>query len=108
MTGLSVSIFKDSDYNGDCTNKGFSSQRTRAFVFSDEVSLRGNYTPNEITDTDYLVITKGPYNSLRAVPKSLIENKAQVMFGGNFVYTSDSRFSELNNGNPIKIFDRVE
>lgn len=107
MTGLTASIFKDSAYeNGnDCTNNGFSSQRTRAYVFS--YSMGGNYKLNQI-DEDYLVITEGPMGSVRAVPKSLLDSKAWVMFGGNFVYCSDSRFSDLNGGNPVKIFDRVE
>lgn len=30
------------------------------------------------------------------------------MWGGNFLYTTDSRFNELTDGNPVKIFDRVE
>ena len=50
MTGLSVSIFKDSAYeNGnDSTNDGFSSQRTRSFVFSDVDGYMGNYSIDDI------------------------------------------------------------
>lgn len=103
MTGLLVSIFKD---GSDCTNNGFSSKKSRTYVFSDEMVF-GNISIEDMTE-DYLVITEGPYSTIRAVPKSLIDNGLRPMFGGNFIYTSDSRFSILNGGNPIKIFDRVE
>jgi hypothetical protein len=46
-----------------------------------------------------------PYNSLRAVPRDVLESGKWYMFGGNFIYTSDSRFPTKE---PIKIFDRVE
>ena len=102
MTGLSANIFKSS--LGDCTNNGFSSTRDDVIVFSEDIE-RGNISLDEVRD-DYLVIVGGPYGTVRAIPKSLLNS--EYMFGGNFVYTSDSRFSKLNNGNPIKIFDRVE
>ena len=33
---------------------------------------------------------------------------AGPMFGGNFVYSSDSRFARLNDGRPIPVHDRYE
>jgi hypothetical protein len=41
---------------------------------------------------------------VRAIPTSLIRSGVWTMFGGNFIYTSDSRGFE----HPIKIYDRVE
>ena len=98
---LSVSVYKSEGQ--DCSNKGLSSDKktlllenTSGPYFIDDIKHYGD---------DYLVIVTGPYDSLRAVPKSLLDSKAWVQFGGNFIYTSDSRFP---NDQPIKIFDRVE
>jgi hypothetical protein len=33
---------------------------------------------------------------------------SDTMFGGNFVYTTDSRFKELYGSNPIHVHDRIE
>lgn len=104
MRGIMALIFKNP--MGDCSNNGFSSKDYKCYLFAE--GLDGNYSEAECADVDYLVIIKGPMNTLRAVPKSLIDSGAWVTFGGNFVYASDSRFSKLNNGSPIKIFDRVE
>lgn len=104
MRGILGFIYKTQ--GSDCSNKGFSSKDYKCYVFAE--GMEGNYSEVECSDVDYLVIVKGPRNTLRAVPKSLLDSGAWVMFGGNFVFTSDSRFSELNNGSPIKIFDRVE
>lgn len=104
MRGISASIYKTQGM--DCTNNGFSSKDYRCYVFAE--GLEGNFSEDECSDVDYLVIVDGPMNTKRAVPKSLLDSNAWVMFGGNFVFCSDSRFSELNNGSPIKIFDRVE
>lgn len=101
--GISVSVLKNAEI-GDCTNNGLSSKVNSLIIVDPKVDA-----PFEVKDgEDYLVLQEGPYNTLRAVPKSLVDSGAWVMFGGNFAYTSDSRFSALNNGNPIKIFDRVE
>jgi len=40
-----------------------------------------------------------------AKPASLLKNNTQSMCGGNFVYTSDSRFPARA---PISVHDRVE
>lgn len=60
---------------------------------------------------DYLVITRrflfGKWE-VSAHPRSVLDSGRWAMFGGNFCFSSDSRFAELNNGAPIKIFDRVE
>ena len=51
-------------------------------------------------------------DQLIAVPfdpeASEIDYLQGYMFGGNFVYSSDSRFSQYISGNPIKVFDRNE
>ena len=60
----------------------------------------------DIEDEDYLVsVYRERFDDIIAVPKSLLDSDKHYMFGGNFAYTSDSRFPSKA---PIKIFDRVE
>jgi hypothetical protein len=65
-----------------------------------------HYTTQE--RDDYLVFIKDTCagrTRLRVVPKSLLDSGKWTMFGGNFVYTSDSRFPS---NSPIAVHDRVE
>ena len=96
---VSVNTFRSS--LGDCTNNGVSS-RIDDFILIAQDDL------NDYIDKDtenVLVVVDGPYDTLRAVPYDLFNRDVWYMFGGNFVYTSDSRFPS---DSPIKIFDRVE
>lgn len=57
---------------------------------------------------DYLVLVEKVFFGevyLRAIPKSILDSGVRSMFGGNFIYTSDSRFPS---DHPIKVHDRVE
>ena len=103
MKGLSVEIYRNS--LGDCTNNGLSSKAKNLVLVGEEID-----GPVTITnDEDCLVLVHledyygVPYSV--AIPKSIVESGKRSMFGGNFCYTSDSRFPL---DNPIKIFDRVE
>tara|TARA_Y100000389_G_scaffold4207_1_gene4001 strand:+ start:4274 stop:4591 length:318 start_codon:yes stop_codon:yes gene_type:complete len=99
--GLLVSIYKSP--LGDSTNNGLSSK-------SDSLLLVGigiENGPFETSDgEDYLVCEyRERYDDFIATPKSLKDSGKWTMFGGNFAYTSDSRFPGKH---PIKIHDRVE
>lgn len=90
---------------GDCTNKGVSSTINDFILISeDKVSEYSNFeeTDNILVFVEDICCGKV---RLRAIPYALYVNKTWTMFGGNFVYTSDSRFPS---DQPIKIFDRVE
>ena len=91
----------------DCTNGGASS-KYREFVLTGTYPLTGhaiNGCFDPTPEIPELVLVPGPLNTVRAVPRELLESGEWVMFGGNFCYTSDSRFPS---DAPIKIFDRVE
>ncbi len=102
--GMLVSVLRQSD---DCTNNGLSSKK-------DRLILVGPGIPRifEVEDDEpHLVLVKRELfgkTHFSAVPSDLVEKRKHSMFGGNFCYTSDSRFSEINGGHPIKIHDRVE
>ena len=110
---LSASIYKSP--LGDSTNNGASSRYSSMYIASDDYNLDGyidlTRDVNPIPDDEILVIIKRDLGWTCfpiAVPKSVLDSGASYMFGGNFVFTSDSRFQRVNNSNPIKIFDRVE
>lgn len=109
--GLTVNVLRAARA-GDGTNKGLSSKEdilTLVGVNADGTAFAPVFETKE--DKDYLVITRrflfGKWE-VTAHPKSVLDSGKWAMFGGNFCFSSDSRFAELNGGAPIKIFDRVE
>ena len=85
--------------------------RTSIILIGDDVQKMLQPSENE----DYLVLINRKYtffnqvkNQIIAVPNSLLKRGANYMFNGRFVYSSDSRFAALNDGNPIKVFDYSE
>jgi hypothetical protein len=104
MKGMTVDFLKS--VNGDSTNDGFSSKDYKGYLFAE--GLDGPFSVREMGDMDYLVVVDGPFNTKRAVPKSILDSGVWYSFGGNFAYVNDTSFDKLNDGNPIKIFDRVE
>ena len=101
--GLLVNTFRSFDRGKvvDCTLGGLSAKHDY-FTLTGE-NIEGPFVPCDTRPE--LVLTKGPYDTLRAVPRELLDSGAWVLFGGNFVYSSDSRFPS---NAPIKVFDRVE
>ena len=100
LSGLSVSVYLFP--LGECTNKGLSAGKQTLVLHGHGIE-RG---PVDIEDEDYLVsVYRERFDDIIAVPKSLLDSDKHYMFGGNFAYTSDSRFPSKA---PIKIFDRVE
>ena len=101
--GLTVSVLRDA--NGyDCTMQGPSSKLAKFTLIDDAVLAP--FEPDENAPEINLVRrTIGGHEYVHAVPASLAGK--QVMFGGNFIYTSDSRFRKIN-AYPIPVHDRVE
>jgi hypothetical protein len=95
FAGLRVEIYR-SAVGWDATNGGISSVHSDMAIYLEAAVARA--------DDDVLVLVKHR-NGLRAVPYSLWHDRRWVMFGGNFCFTSDSRFPS---DQPIKVFDRVE
>ena len=91
--GLIAYIYRDAD-NGehDCTNGGV----TAKYLGNTRVLVVGENIPEIFEDKGempVLRLEKGPGNSPRLVLASGALGNGP-MFGGNFVYTSDSRFGE--------------
>lgn len=96
---------------GDCTNNGLSSKVDHAYLTWDidptdkAKILEDFYNEN---GEDFFVIKErklfGEW-SMIAIPYSIYKTGRHPMMGGNFLYTSDSRFPA---DAPIAIHDRLE
>jgi hypothetical protein len=101
--GLLVFVYKNP--LGDCTAKGISHDKTQLILIGEGIP---EIFEGDETNTVRLVKRNLGYNEpyLHVEPVNYDENnKPWFMAGGNFVYTSDSRFP---NKYPISIHDRVE
>lgn len=120
-TGLIVSVYRDSHRGSDCTNGGVSSRFDEFVLIDPEGEITGPFEPKEdrpaiylvrrflFGDTPYLSVSPRDCAHLRHYGKEWGGSK-QYSFGGNFVYTSDSRMRCVGNDNksPIPIHDRRE
>ena len=107
MKGLITEIFENKAH-GNCSNHGLSSKVDKVVITSEDFEIDEVFEVTE--DMPEVVIIKRERNSFKdviAVPRELLESGKHYMFGGSFIYTSDSRFAEISSS-PIKLFDRVE
>jgi len=90
---------------GDSTNGGISSKYAELVLTDGNTDnmVEGCFSP-DVDNVIYLYHRKH-YNDFIAAPKDYGQNGPHYMFGGNFLYSSDSRFPLAH---PVKIFDRQE
>jgi hypothetical protein len=106
LTGLTVGVFREVDFP-DCTANGITSKVSRILLVDD--SIEGPFKVGK--DEVYLVLVRRNIcgrEYIHAEPrKESFEMRGDRygMFGGNFIYTSDSRFP---NSYPIPVHDRFE
>ena len=101
--GLIVDVFRNAR-GSDCTNGGVSSRFAEALLIGEGVEGPFEENCNRLTLYFEMFHNKWP----RCVPdekSSKGEGHTNWMFGGNFVYSSDSRFPS---DQPIPIHDRQE
>jgi len=105
ILGLGADVYRSGDY--DCTNGGLSSAYDRGVITGYGINEDSEiFSPDE--ENPHYVIVRDiccGKERLRAIPADLLESGKWTMFGGNFLYSSDSRFPA---DAPIKIHDRVE
>jgi hypothetical protein len=114
MKGVSVSIYR-SDL-GDCTNRGITSparSQDKIFVVFDEAVEQGNWDLVACKDNPKFVCLKivrrniGGGLYLHIEPMFDRGSGVGPMAGGNFVFTSDSRFRRVSQY-PLPVHDRWE
>ena len=107
MKVLPVSVFRDARLPGDYTNGGVSAAR-------DELFLVGPFGWKDVPDNDPRLIrvverknfaARPPYLSAVPVNPDRGDKVIGPMFGGNFIYSCDSRFPS---DYPIPVHDRYE
>src|SRR5215831_14146358 len=101
--GLLVYVYKNT--LGDCTNNGISCQNDRLILVGQGVDCQVfNGDETNTVKIAFKHVGDKPYiycAPITETPKNMIG----PMFGGNFVYCSDSRFPSKQ---PIPIHDRYE
>lgn len=104
---LSVNVYRSNF--GDCTNGGATSEShgaNRAFVYGEGIT--GPHRLAELPMAAVLLRLERRQihgsDHMRAVPEGLTGHS---MFGGNFVWSSDSRFRDVHEY-PVPVHDRVE
>ena len=95
-------VYRDAS-GGDCTNGGASSRFKRATLWRGRVpkgSTSDSIAIFELVETN---VSGEPY------PKAVPAGETRwTMFGGNFLWSCDSRFRNEVSERPIPIHDRVE
>lgn len=113
MTGVPVNIFR---WNlGDCTNRGATSpekSKGKTVVVFDPAIKHGNFNLDECKDDPRFLCLRvvrrwegTDHEYLHCVQIGTEDGAG--MSGGNFVYSSDSRFSDVARY-PLSVHDRFE
>lgn len=104
MKGLHCSILVPADH-GSCSNGGISSRVKTVTLVGDGIPTL--FEPSPDAPAVFLVrrtfFEHGEY--LHASPVAVDPSRGPLMFGGCFIYTSDSRFPSRQ---PIPLHDRQE
>lgn len=112
MKALIVSVYRNAAYP-DTTNCGVSAVYDEAYLVGDGVDGPWE-VPDNVNEHDgkaVLRIHKTEYlgkTNVSAVPNGYKNVVGRLMFGGNFVYSSDSRFAKINDRAPVPVHDRDE
>jgi len=102
MKYLPVNVYRND--LGDCTNGGVTGNPDNMFV----VPCEDGFLTDEGLAGRHNVVFLEPaeiMGSLYFKPRGITGHS---MAGGNFVYTSDSRFGKTYSGQPVRVHDRVE
>ena len=90
---------------GDCTNNGLTSREDSIILhYGDGVDLADLTL---IPDDELVLVERQLFGkeAWYAVPAGIYKSNKHSMFGGNWIYTSDSRFPS---NTPISVHDRIE
>lgn len=111
MKNIGVYVYRSS--LGDCTNKGATSKEDGFELYSDinTAADLANVPEGSLVlikrdlfgkDADYVIPVK-----YAIVIQGALRCNGALMFGGNFVYTSDSRYPDIHR-RPLPVHDRFE
>lgn len=92
---------------GDSTNSGITKERRRIYIVE---KGKGNYPiePRDLRDCVEIEVLEH-FGEVNMVAKPIYAPNKRYMNGGNFIYSTDSRYKELTGiGYPIPVYDRSE
>lgn len=110
---FTVNVYRTNAW-GDCSMNGITSNNNRLKACWNTRDIFEEPDPEVAKDCDLIIKADkicGDMKTIRAfvVNKETGKIKKGGMFGGNFVYCSDSRFPKLGDfGEPISVHDRFE
>jgi len=105
MRYLTVDVYNS---GSDCTNGGVTSQQDTLLVVPCE---NGFHSASNVEEYGYTVLElQEPKVKNKGYPCTFrpAGETRWTMFGGNFVYSSDSRFGEKYGHSPVAVHDRIE
>jgi len=102
MKYLPVSVYRSAGQ--DCSLNGVTSVAGVKLVVP---CADGHISEEDVADRGYVKLVPGELGGRINFAPEGTEN-VWTMFGGNFVYTSDSRFSRAYGGAPVHVHDRIE
>jgi hypothetical protein len=101
--GMLVYVYRNAEFGG-CTNNGLTDKVTKLILVGDGID-----GPFEVKEGEpYLELVRNAYR-VHAEPRNFGDMSGLIgpMFGGNFVYSSDSRFTKVCYA-PLPVHDRYE
>lgn len=107
-TALNVSVLYTT-YGGvisDCTNGGVTSKSERVILVPEGVEAPTSTLP--VLKVVRRMIGGKPYLHAEPANRPGLDSMGTWMAGGNFVYSSDSRFREWVSEYPLSVHDRTE
>lgn len=104
MRYLSVNVYK-TDY--DCSNNGISKTHPNRLVVP---CAEGNISLDDVERNGYIILSLNKFITGNNIYRSfsVAGDNRWLMFGGAFVYSTDSRFSRTYGNQPIALHDRYE
>ena len=109
MKALPITVYRDSESRGDCTNGGISSKYSRLLLICEDgyVDVDENNPPENLVK----MVTRhlfGNEEYKHIEPYAAVDSdKVGWMSGGNIAYSCDSRFRRMSEY-PLSIHDRQE
>jgi len=102
MNKVSTYVYKNT--LGDCTNNGLTSKHDNLDLYYGQLD---NEAIDKLAEDSLILIERVLWGKQAnyAVPVEIYKSGRHSMAGGNFIYTSDSRFPS---DSPISVHDRVE
>lgn len=100
--GIHVSVLRST--LGDCTNGGVSSKQDTFLLVGEGIPAVFEARPGEVV-LELVKRTLGGQEYLHVQPKGVPSHR--LMFGGNFIFSSDSRFRNVSQY-PLAVHDRQE